>query len=373
MKGKIFSISLWVAFLGIDILIAAVICEGWVRHFIPTTNICYTTDAQIGVRFCPNQRRYGYVEKGYSNVFTTNSQGFHDLERALTKDKNTYRIQIYGDSMVQGKALQIKDTIPGIVESYLNKQGFQQKIEVLNMASGDDSTSNQLQTYEVIGRSYNPDLVICYFVDDFSDNVFKIHNRVFSPYHKIGENGEIVYVPPIPKDHSTLWEKFKATSQFYRLCANKLFESKFYNDFNLFLKNVVFFVTPKDKKADEKQANSVTEARRQICINESWPLTLKLLKHFKERVEKNGSRFILVDGAPFSENSVGTKYSNKDLLNYCRQNNIEYLSVYEKLAEIRNYENRAKYFFKDNHPTPLANRKMSLYFAKKLKDHIKLN
>jgi hypothetical protein len=209
-------------------------------------------------------------------------------------------------------------------------------------------------------------------MDDFPDNVFKIHNRAFSPYHKIGENGEIAYVPPIPKDHSTLWERFKATSQFYRLCANKLFESKLYNDLNVFLKNVVLFATSQDIKTDQKHAKNVTEVIRQICINESWPLTLKLLKHFKEKVELDGTRFILVDGAPFSKNSVGMKYSNKDLFNYCRENNIEYLSVYEKLAEIRTYENRTKYFFKDNHPTPLANREMSLHFAEKLKDHITL-
>src|SRR5438128_7260888 len=77
----------------------------------------------------------------------------------------------------------------------------------------------------------HPDVVILYFRDDFPDNVMQIHGRGFSPYHKIDSNGQLVYIPPAPKDVAPLWETFKKSSMFYRLLANKILESKNYNDF----------------------------------------------------------------------------------------------------------------------------------------------
>jgi len=60
-------------FVLIDCLIAFGISEGWIRLFIPVKNICYVIDDKIGVRFCPNQKTYGYVEKGYKSIFVTNN------------------------------------------------------------------------------------------------------------------------------------------------------------------------------------------------------------------------------------------------------------------------------------------------------------
>lgn len=368
MNGKIRKVSFWLIFIAIDFLIAAGISEVWIRYFIPTKNICYVSDPKIGPRFCPNQKTYGYVEKGYSNILMTNSLGFHDHERARGKPSDTYRIQIYGDSMIQGYCVPRDSTIPILMERYLNSQGLPLKFEVFNMAPGDDGTSAQIMTYQEIGRSFKPDLVIGYFMDDFPDNVMQIHGRTYSPYHKINQNGELVYVPPVPKDTSTLWERFKQTSLFYRLLANKFLESKLYFEMVRLEKNVFSYIKGIGSNNPGSPKKDYATARKEICIKEGWPLTLGLIKYFEEQVEEGGAKFVLVDGEEFYEVNVGSVYSNRDLADYCLKNGISYIPGYEKYAHLKSSGNHQKYFFKDEHLTVAGNEEVAKFVGEKIKE-----
>ena len=130
--------ALWVCFLAIDFLLAAALCEAWIRWFVPVKNICYLTDSELGVTFCPNQKTCGYVEPGYSNTLITNSAGFHDQERTTAKAPGIYRIEVYGDSMVQGYVVPAEATLTAALEKHLNSKGLPVTVEVLNMGSGDD-------------------------------------------------------------------------------------------------------------------------------------------------------------------------------------------------------------------------------------------
>lgn len=351
----------------IDLLIISSGCEVYTRFFIPTMNVCYDVSPDIGVTLCPNQETYGYVEKDYVNVFRTNSSGFHDYEFVKEKDGSKIRIHIYGDSMVQGKGVPLDDTVPKIIERYLNRiKPGKNSYEVLNMASGDDSTSCQIRTYETIGREYSPDIVICYFDDDFGDNVFEVNGIAYSPYHKLDDKGELRYIPPRPKDTTSAWEWFKKTSRLYRLFANKLFESKFYNDLLKFNKNTMGLITHLFDKTLQPQTNLYSQRVKKICTEKSWPLTLKLIEHFKKIVEADGADFIIVDGLKFNDNFVGLTYSNKDLEAFCRKSGIHYIAAYPKHYELKTGIDKKIYFFKDNHPKAIGNKLISEYVAEKM-------
>lgn len=364
MRSSLTTTLLWAVLLLADAAVVGAIGEVWVRAFLPTMNICYESDAEVGVRFCPDQRTYGYVEGDYANVFVTNSEGFHDREREIRKPEGVYRIQVYGDSMVQGKALQVEDTITGVVENHLNKSLGGAAYEVSNMASGDDSTSNQIRTYEVLGRRHTADLVVCYFSDDFGDNVFEVHGREYSPYHVLERDGSLRYVPPVPKDTSTAWERFKKSSLLYRILSNKFHESKFYHDTKIFFTDLWVALKP-GKKAETADMNAGYAAmRREVIVKKSWPLTLRLISHFKELVARDGARFVLVDGLAFSYASEGIVRRNEDLRRHCEEQGIDYLPVYPKLEQLKSYPDRKTYFFRDNHPTPVANRELAGHVGK---------
>jgi hypothetical protein len=356
----------WTLFLLIDCLIACGISEGWIRLFMPVKNICYVIDNKLGARFCPHQKTYGYVEKGYTSLLVTNNLGFHDIDRNFEKSSGCYRVQMYGDSFVQGVGVNRADTIPSLVEEALNARASSMKFEVMNMASGEDGTSPALLTYEEIGKNFTPDLVILYFRDDFPDNVMQIHGRGFSPYHKIDSSGQLVYIPPALKETTPLWETFKKSSVLYRLLANKILESKDYNDF-LKIKNELLHTISHTMNTDKSKKKSYEEVRKSICINESWPLTLRLIQTFKYQAVKNGSHFVLVDGQEFHNINVGTVYSNKDLEDFSRVNHINYIPSYKKHSELSKSVDKQRHTLRDGHLTALGNKEMSVFLADAIK------
>jgi hypothetical protein len=288
----------------------------------------------------------------------------------VEKPETVFRIHIYGDSMIQGKALQIEDTVTQVVQRYLNEQGYSSRIEVMNMAFGDDSTSSQILTYQKIGQLYRPDLVLCYFSDDFGDNVYEVQRVSYSPYHELDASGRLILIKPIPKDTTTLWEEFKRNCMLYRLFANKLFESKFYYELGAINNNVRIYLK---SFGNHDQGISYSQRIKNICTTKGWPLTLELVRYFNQIVVENGTHFILIDGLKFNPNFVGETYDNSDLETYCLDKGIEYIAVYPKHEDLKMLNRSKKYFFKDNHPTPEGNREISLYLAEKINDYLKKN
>ena len=92
--------------------------------------------------------------------FIINSDGFRN-EEFRKKEKDEFRIAVYGDSKIFGFALQTEDTIPYIVEKKLRKH-FNRNITVLNMGV----EAHELQREIAAARYYNekiePDMVVFY-------------------------------------------------------------------------------------------------------------------------------------------------------------------------------------------------------------------
>ncbi|GEM_PF-5092988 len=350
-KGKLL---LWSLFICIDFLIAAGVAELWTRIFIPVDNTCYYHDPVMGDRFCPNQETYGYVEKGYSNIFRSNSQGFHDIERTKEKKKNTLRIHFYGDSLTTAEGVPIQYTIPSLVEKYINETNPRIPVEVLNMASAEDSTAAEYITYKYIGKDYSPDIVICYFMSDFQDNIIETHKRTRSPYFEITDDNSLRFIKPVPVDMSSFTEKLKRSSLLLRLLANKFYASKIYND----------FLTYKDNILTKKKIKNTVQ-KENIIAKKTYPLTIRILSEFKKDVEANGAKFIIVDGVEFKDN-ISDFYTNKDLENFCRKNNMIYIPVYKEYGSLRKSDSPIKYFFSDGHPTKSGNEYLSKIITRKL-------
>jgi hypothetical protein len=319
---------------------------------------------------CPNQKTYGYAEKGYSNILLTNSEGFHDIERSKQKKQNTLRIHIYGDSLISGVGVPVDKTIPSLIETYLNKYYFPIPIESLNVATAEDSTCAQLLAYQLIGKQYSPDVVICYFMCDFSDNIFETHQRTRSPYFTLSPDNSLVFVPPVPVDLTTPVERLKRSSLLVRLLANKLLASKFYQDI-LQVKDAIpsaYLQKKKEKttkNGDQPQPNAAKLRIEKLLTEKAWPLTIHLLQEFKMEAEKDGAFFVLVDGKRFTPNTAG-KYTNQDLKQFCIGNKILYIPIYEEYEALKKDNPNKNYFLKDGHPTALGNEMLSKKLTDKL-------
>ncbi|MGA2227623.1 MAG: hypothetical protein ABSH41_24575, partial [Syntrophobacteraceae bacterium] len=357
MNKGIKAISIWAVVIIADLLIASVCAELWVRLLVPVKNVQYIFDDKIGVRFTPNQRTYGYVENGYSNILLTNSLGMHDVERNLKKSVNSCRVQVYGNSVIVGVEVKIEETVPSYLEKFMNQYNRGEWIEVMNMACGDDGTPSQLLTYQEIGRRFSPDLVVCFFMDDFANNIIETCKRDYSPHCDIDGAGELRFLQPKPKDLSTPWEQLKKKSLLCKQITIKFFESKMYQDLMLAL-NLNLFIP------HGYSWLRLDEYRKDICLEKALPVTLNLIRRFRDVVERDGARFVVIDGCKFSGKYVGTVFQNNDFEQFCRVNSIAYIPAYKRQLELD--ENSPKYYFKNLHLNSEGNQEVARFAADQL-------
>lgn len=374
--NRYITIFIWCCFLVIDILIACAIAELWIRAFVPVQNICYYHDHILGDRRCPNQKTYGYVQEGYTNILETNSEGFHDIERTVTKREHTLRIEYYGDSLISGVGVPTNETIPSQLETILNseRETSTDAVEVLNMASAEDSTCAQLLLFRLIGKKYSPDIVICHFMADFRDNIFETHQRTRSPYFILNKQNQLEFVPPIPVDLTTPIERLKRSSLLIRLFANKLLSSRFYNDlqkiygeifsFNLYNWIKIFKsnigATDSAGHINPKISNTIS-----LLEKKAWPLTLRLIQEFQKEADSIHAKFILIDGIRFTPNIAG-HHKNEDLERFCHANKITYIPIYQVYDHLKKRKPKSLFFLNDGHPTGLGNQILSKAIAQKI-------
>lgn len=349
----------------LDIAIVAGVSEVWIRFLIPVKNVCYYHDPQLGDMFCPEQKTYGYVEPGYSNLLLNNSLGFHDIERSIKKKSGQTRIQVYGDSLTAALGVPIDKTIPSLLESFLNEGRNDSTVEVMNMASAEDSTAAQFLTYQLIGAKFDPDIVICYFMSDFHDNIIETHKRTRSPYYGLNEDNSLYFIPPVPVDTEKPLEKFKRASMLYRLLANKFLESKIYHNATSFMEQS-FSRFKQGSNKDKKEKKGFDQRRQEIMREKAWPVTTALLKAFHEKAAQDGAVFVLVDGR-IIKNEFGGAYKNDDLKKFCNGIGIKYISLYEKYEKMRKGPHKAEYFLDDGHPTIRGNEELSRILSTKFR------
>lgn len=109
----------------------------------------------------------------------TNSFGFRDQERDVSKRSATKRVIFLGDSVVAGHGIcDLRQTIPGQLEQ-LFPDG---SIEALNFGIGGYCTRAEVELLKVKGLAFQPDVVVLFFVgNDYVDSNGSIINTLSNP------------------------------------------------------------------------------------------------------------------------------------------------------------------------------------------------
>jgi hypothetical protein len=229
-----------------------------------------------------------------------------------------------------------------------------------------DSTSSALLVYREVGVQFRPDMVVLNFMDDFPDNLQEVHQRPHHPHHRLDERGELVLVAPMEKDTGTPWEWFKRTSRLYRLLANKLLESRLYFRAQRLERDLRFRLARVRGGEWATAPGDAESERRRLLIERGWPLTLKIIAAFQERVERDGGRFVLSDGRRLYARNVGTVYRNRDIEEFCRERGIPYIPAYEVVDGLDAQPEPEQFLLNDHHPTPLGNEVIARFLAERL-------
>lgn len=335
-KKKIFKI-IWI------IIFLILVSELLFRIFEPFIRInpMWVADEKLGF-------------KVRANYLHTNSNGFNDIERSISKNKNMRRIIVFGDSF--SWACGYEGNYISLLDKYFKKSG--NVCEVLNFgypAIGPGYLYNLLLEK---GLNYNPDTVILSFFvgNDFDES--KIEKEIFTTI-RFGNPHSLI------KKH------------FFRITE----ESYLFYFFDHFRKIILNAVRKKiDDASENKMPDStfsirdfmkIERTRLKVCRNnfyledEAWENTKNAIMTFKKLLDSKSIDFILIilpdqfqsDNKlqkQLFQNFKDLKFEEfdfdlpqKKLKEFCSANSIRYIDVLPEFKE--KSETEELYLPRDTH------------------------
>jgi len=169
--------------------------EAFVRILCPQPVMPrYVTATDWGVRGNIPHARYWHYTPEVSVEYRINGQGMRaDHDYPLGKPAGTCRVAVFGDSLLMGYEVDLRDSFSARLEEMLRAGG--RSVEVLNFAVSGFGTAEMLRTYEAFARDFGPDVVLfSWHVTDMEDNVRSALYRLRDG--KL-ENGNPSYLPGV--------------------------------------------------------------------------------------------------------------------------------------------------------------------------------
>jgi hypothetical protein len=152
--------------------------------------------------------------KEYTINLKTNSLGLRDKEVSLSKDQNTYRVLLVGDSFTEGWGVEYEERFDVLAKDLLDNNN-DVKVEIINAGVRSYSPILELEYLYEKGIKLKPDLVIMFY--DFSD----LHDDYYYggwQRHKIMKDkifkGKQDYFKPWPDDKESNLIKLLRKSDF---------------------------------------------------------------------------------------------------------------------------------------------------------------
>lgn len=112
--------------------------------------------------------------------FTLNSDGFRNKE-FTGKEKDEFRIAVFGDSKIFGFAVQNDGTIPAMIEKNLRAH-FNKNITVINMGIEGHDLQREVATAKFYLEKIEPDMVIFYSWIIDLQSAYEVGNKNWEPF-----------------------------------------------------------------------------------------------------------------------------------------------------------------------------------------------
>ena len=100
----------------------------------------------------------------YDVRFRSNLYGFKDIDHKLLKPTDTKRILLLGDSYVEAAGVSPESYMARVIEKLAFKDGI--SLEVISMGMSGWGQAHHLATYERLGKQFDPDIIISFFVNN---------------------------------------------------------------------------------------------------------------------------------------------------------------------------------------------------------------
>lgn len=229
-----------------------------------------------------------------------NAEGMRDKPRVRVKPAGTLRVALMGDSFAESMQLELGKTFPALMEPKV--AGCAGKpVEVLNFGVTGYGTAQELLAYRHRAKGFDPDVVVLlvFAGNDLFNNVRELNptNADAAPYYRLGKDGGLEFVEPFAEEGkpgpASLWlgARFKDLHGWSRLV--QLGTEAYYNR-----------QRRKGRASDQERITGLYGKDwmewlayvppRGEAMRESWMVTQKLLVQFRDEVQKDGKKFLLV-------------------------------------------------------------------------------
>jgi len=382
IKPLIINISLFF----LSIILVLVILEIFIRIFLPSAYrhqqiYQYVYHPQAGYQLEKNYDQM--VDSGNGPIHViTNEYGYIGQSFPIAKPANEFRIANFGDSYVEG--IQMVDwdkTFVALMEENLNAE-IQEPLYArsLNFGIGGRGTVEEFWTYKYIVQKARPDLNILWFTlaNDFGNNYLPVNkyaslsqNRMGTVKYLLKKSALVSFVFEYLKDNLT----FISILQRFGLSNRVVYTG----DINI----------DEDEVALEDKINYSIKTEMKEIQERAYLVTEELLKNFKELVEQNNEKFLVVIipeirrlypdlGDEFFE--IYPKASRKDydfskavnqLLPILEKNKIDYIDLTDFIKRYDAQETNIEYcgdLFKD-HLTPCGHRALAKFISQFILKH----
>jgi hypothetical protein len=268
--------------LGGSLVVALLVCEVATRLFSDIQPPLRTRDREIGNRYRRNFATELHVPESDRIVAVRfNREGFRGPDREPTKPPDTCRVAVIGDSHIAAIATSEEHTVVARLEALLDRADVLPRWELFNFGVSGGSTAQEMVVYEKIASRYDPDVVVLFFFEgnDLTDNS---HELSTSPriYMELGDDGELRERPVSARINPfSTW--LGRHSRFYAWQKHAFRKLKH----NL-REGTTVLGPPRSRYAFS------TEGRPEV--ERAWLLTEQLILKFRDVVERDGRRFLLV-------------------------------------------------------------------------------
>jgi hypothetical protein len=323
--------------------------EAFVRILCPQPVMPrYVTGTPWGVRGNIPYAHYWHYTPEVTVEYRINGQGLRaDHEFQIQKTAGTCRVAVFGDSLLMGYEVDLRDSFSTRLEEQLRDRGF--AVEVLNFSVSGFGTAEMLRTYEAFARHFDPDFVLfSWHMTDLEDNVRSDLYRMRNGKLAIANNS---YLPGVKtqdflmrfavyrfvSDHSQLYALLRErTGRFTKGLVLQLHQER---------------VTAKMAVAaadtpDEDEDDAIHAARVQV----NTELSSAIVELAAKEVAADGRAFYLVE-IPIRESRTRFR-SSVDVLSEATRSRVNIISPLDTFTRVARPQIKLYYEQGEGHLTP---------------------
>jgi hypothetical protein len=299
-RSKILALKILVPILSLAILILAL--EAWLVVAQINTKSSDRYVPGKGITYLPGAY-YRHTKEGFSEGYI-NSHGFRDYERTYNKPANSFRILVLGDSYVEALQVPLEDAFPALLERKLDESSTETTFEVLNLGQSGFGTADAYMRYLNFGIHYSPDLVLLAFLtgNDIRDNSKFLSQGSLAYYFAYDETGRLQLDQSMFEEYDKgqtfsrqLFQYIKRRSYLASLISERLYLLKLELRERSFVSRLAELgQSGSQPRLDVFSPLNIYLSNPGDRWNEAFAVTKGLLRQFRDDVEGNGGRFVLV-------------------------------------------------------------------------------